>query len=411
MHILYIHQHFAIPKGATGTRSYEFARRWVQKGHQVTVITGHYDIGGLDYSSTPQYIKGIKIIIAGNRYSNKQSFLRRVWSFLGFIWYAFVAGLKQKNVDIIFATSTPLTIGVSAMLLKIFKRIPFIFEVRDQWPAVPIALGIIKNPMLKRALSILEKKIYISASAIVALSPGMAAGVNDVLGHIEREIVISPNSCDLAHFHPGIDSASIREKRNWCKKKIFLHSGAMGEANGLDFIIDAAIKLRDISEIHFVIIGEGKERERLLTRVDEEKLDNVEMLGSIPKLKLPGYFSAADVSMVIFANHPILEHNSANKFFDSLSAGKPVIINYSGWQRDLLESHAAGFGCKQCDLDVFVDRIKTLAKNPELLINMGNEARKLGEKKFSRDLLSDRVISLLEKVYKNNREFNSRDSR
>ena len=141
----------------------------------------------------------------------------------------------------------------------------------------------------------------------MALSPGMAAGVNDVLGHIEREIVISPNSCDLAHFHPDIDPTSIRKKHDWNEKKVFLHSGAMGKANGLDFIIDVAIKLREIREIHFVIIGEGKERARLLARVSDEKLGNVEMLGSISKIDLPEYFSAADVSMVIFAKYPILE--------------------------------------------------------------------------------------------------------
>ena len=117
MHILYIHQHFAIPSGSTGTRSYEFARRWVKAGHNVTVITGHYDIGGLAFSKATQKIDGIQIVIAGHRYSNKQTFIRRSISFLSFMWYAFFVGMKQKEIDIIFATSTPLTIGVPAILL------------------------------------------------------------------------------------------------------------------------------------------------------------------------------------------------------------------------------------------------------------------------------------------------------
>jgi len=122
MHILYLHQHFALPSGSTGTRSYEFAKRWAKAGHKVTVICGHYDLGGLEYTREPQIIDGIEVLIAGTRYSNKMSFLKRVFSFLSFMFFSFIAGLKQKNVDIIFATSTPLTIGIPAILLKWFKQ-------------------------------------------------------------------------------------------------------------------------------------------------------------------------------------------------------------------------------------------------------------------------------------------------
>jgi glycosyltransferase involved in cell wall biosynthesis len=172
MHILYLHQHFAVPQGSTGTRSYEFARRWIDSGHKVTIITGHYDLGGLEKESgllSRKIVNGINVHIVGIRYSNKQSFLHRIMSFIMFMFCSIFAGLATKKVDVIYATSTPLTVGIPAMILKCLKRIPFVFEVRDQWPEIPIEMNIIRNPLLKKILLWLEKRIYKSSSGIVAL--------------------------------------------------------------------------------------------------------------------------------------------------------------------------------------------------------------------------------------------------
>ena len=192
MHILYIHQHFALPCGSTGTRSYEFARRWVKAGHKVTVITGHYDIGGLEYSREPVMIDGVEVRIVGARYSNKQSFIRRILSFISFMILSIYEGIRVGKPDIVYATSTPLTVGLTAVFIKWFRRVPFVFEVRDQWPEIPIALGVIKNPLLKLLTLWLEKFIYRQSLAIVALSPGMSDGVRKVIG-AEKEGLVAPN--------------------------------------------------------------------------------------------------------------------------------------------------------------------------------------------------------------------------
>ena len=163
MHILYIHQHFATPEGSTGTRSYEFARRWVKAGHKVTLITGYYDIGGLQVNKSlhrKQIIEGINIVVAGTKYSNKQSYIRRIISFLSFCLSSIYVGIRIKDVDVIYATSTPLTVGIPAMVIMRTKRAAFVFEVRDQWPEIPIELGVIKNRFLIKTLIWLEKTIY-----------------------------------------------------------------------------------------------------------------------------------------------------------------------------------------------------------------------------------------------------------
>lgn len=402
MHILYIHQHFATPDGSTGTRSYEFARRWVKTGHKVTLITGHYDIGGLD-SAKKLYqkldIEGINVVVVGAGYSNKQSYLRRIASFLSFCLLSIYAGLRARNIDVIYATSTPLTVGIPAIILKWLKRVPFVFEVRDQWPEIPIEMGIIKNRIMIRLLLWIEKAIYKRSSAIVALSPGMAEGIKKVLVR-EKPIVVIPNSCDIDIFRPDVDGSDIRKEHGWSDKLVFLHFGAMGRANGLDFIIDAAEKLKDNCDIHFVLAGDGNQKSVLVERIERLGLTNVEILDSIPKTELPGLVAACDVSMVVFANYPVLENNSANKFFDSLSAGRPVLLNYSGWQRRILEDNNAGFGCEQFDVEEFVSKVLFFHSHRDRLQKMVQNARRIAIEQFDREQLAVNVLSLLEEQYR-----------
>jgi glycosyltransferase involved in cell wall biosynthesis len=397
MHIFYIHQHFAVPSGSTGTRSYEFARRWVKAGHKVTLITGHYDIGGLKLSRSlvqRHIVEAINVVVVGIDYSNKHSFVRRIISFLFFMFLSTYVGLRTKGIDVIYATSTPLTVGIPAIILKRLKRVPFVFEVRDQWPEVPIELGIIRNRILIKILLWLERTIYKQSSAIVALSPGMANGVKAVLNG-EKLIAVIPNSSDTDLFLPDINGSSVRQEKGWSDKLVFLYTGAMGKANGLDFVVDAAERLRPYDDIHFVLVGDGSEKERLARRIDEAALRNIEILDSVPKVRLPEIFAACDVSIVIFANYSILQHNSANKFFDSLSAGKPVLLNYSGWQRKILEDNKAGFGCDLCNLDEFVEKVLYFHSHRRQLKRMGRNARALAEREFARHKLADDLEKLL----------------
>ena len=411
MHILYIHQHFATPAGSTGTRSYEFARRWVKAGHKVTLIAGHYDIGGLQVSGAlyrKQNIEGINVVVVGTKYSNKQSHLRRITSFLSFCLLSIYAGLRTKGVDIIYASSTPLTVGIPALVIKWAKHIPFVFEVRDQWPEIPIELNIITNRFLIKILLWLEKTIYRNCSSIIALSPGQADGIRKVLTPDsrnrglteEKPITVIPNSCDIDMFRPDIDGSAIRQKRDWGDKLVLLHTGAMGKVNGLDFVIEAAERLKEHSDIIFVLIGDGNQKPFLESRVKELGLTNVEILSSVPKQELPEFYAAADMGLVIIGNFPIIEHNSANKFFDSLSAGKPVLLNYSGWQRKILEGDEAGFGCTLCNLDEFVEKVLYLKSHIQQVEQMGQNARRVAVEKFNRDQLAKQALELTSSVIK-----------
>ena len=409
MHILYIHQHFATPAGSTGTRSYEFARRWVRAGHKVTLITGHCDVSGLEPESRliyKQNIEGINVVVVGTKYSNKQSYLRRITSFLSFCLLSIYAGLRTKSMDVIYASSTPLTVGIPAMVIKWTKRVPFVFEVRDQWPEIPIELSIITNRFLIKILLWLEKTIYRNCSSIIALSPGQADGIRKVLTPDsrnrglteEKPITVIPNSCDTDVFRPDIDGSAIRQRRGWGDKLVLLHTGAMGKVNGLDFVIDAAERLKKHSHIMFVLIGDGNQKPFLESRIKKLGLKNVEILSSTPKQELPEFYAAADMGLVIIGNFPIIEHNSANKFFDSLSAGKPVLLNYSGWQRKILEGNESGFGCTLCNLDEFVEKVLYLNSHREQVEQMGQNARQVATKEFNRDNLAKKALDVISSI-------------
>jgi glycosyltransferase involved in cell wall biosynthesis len=403
MHILYIHQHFATPLGSTGTRSYEFARRWIKAGHKVTLITGFYDIGGLEpprgliYKQT---IEGINVVVVGTKYSNKQSYIRRIISFLSFCLFSIYAGLRTKNVDVIYATSTPLTVGIPTMVLKWLKRVPFVFEVRDQWPESVIEVGILHNKLLIKILLWLEKIIYKNASAIVAVSEDMAESIQNIVKD-KKPVYVIPNGADLELFTPEVDGREIRKEKGWGDKLVFLHAGAMGKITGLEFIIDVADKLRGYQDILFVLIGEGFRKGTLQDKVKELGLKNVEILPSVAKQQLPPIMAAADVIMVVIGNFPIIErHASLNKFYDGLSAGKPVLLNYSGWQREMIEKERAGIGCHLCNVDEMVEKILFLYNHKKELPLMGRNARRLAEQRFDRAKLADEALRIILEVGK-----------
>jgi len=401
MHILYIHQYFATPKGSTGTRSYEFARRWVAKGHKVTMLTSTAQLTSEDMAQASSWffkrftVEGIDVLTLAVPYRQQMGVFKRCLSFLAFLLLASVIALFAGKVDVVYATSTPLTVGIPALVARWFRRKKFIFEVRDQWPQSVIEIGVIKNKLLIKVLVWLEKLIYKNSAAIVAVSEGMAEDIRKITGN-EKPIYAIPNGADLNFFNPNVDGAAVRRQNGWGGKFVLLHAGAMGKTNSLEFIIDAAEKLRAYQDILFVLIGQGFRKSVLENRAKELGLIKVEILSSVPKEQLPPILAAADVVMAVIGNFPIIEkHASLNKFYDGLSSGRCVLLNYSGWQRQLIEDNNAGFGCKLCDVDDFAEKVLYLNSHRDKLTSMGQNARRIAEEKFDRDKLATQVLDII----------------
>mgnify|MGYP003754892691 FL=1 len=398
MKIIYLHQYFNTPKMSGGTRSYEMARRMVAKGHEVHMITTDREISANMGDWEEEIIDGITIHWLGVPYDNKMSFFERVKAFFIF---AFKAGSKAifLDGDIIFATSTPLTIAIPAIQAKKKLKIPMIFEVRDLWPEVPIAIGILRNPIFKYLAKQLELYAYRNAEQVVALSQGMGDGVAKT-GYPNKNIHIIPNSSDITMFQvKNTEGKKFRYEHAFLNnEKLVIYAGALGKVNGVGYLVDIANEFLQLnSNVKFLIVGSGIEENSIRTKAEKLKClnSNFFMIDQLPKSEMPALFNSATISTSFIIPVKELEANSANKFFDTLAAGKPIVINHGGWQEALIEKYNIGLVLDR-DIKVAVNSLNNLLLNQSLLDTMGKNAQSLAKSHFSRDRLSSELINVLE---------------
>ncbi len=404
MHVAYIHQHFSTKKGATGTRSYEMSRRLIAAGHRVTMICGAYAAGDKDSSLTKRVnesdVDGIRVLRIAEPYGQRMSFARRVLAFGRFARTA-TRLVAKLDADLVFATSTPLTVGLPGMKGARKLGVPFVFEVRDLWPELPIALGIVRNALLKRYLRRLERRIYFAAAHVVALAPGIAEGVCRT-GYPPPRVTMIPNSSDLDLFVPT-DEPLHDERFGEPGDFRAVFTGAHGVANGLDAVLDAAAELKRwrTTGIRIVMIGEGNQRERLMERTRQERLEtHVCWVPPMPKEELARVLPRMDAGLMILRNIPAFYFGtSPNKFFDYIAAGLPVINNYPGWLAGLITEHRCGLAVPPDASKSLAEAIVRLRDDPAGRREMGRQARLLAEAEFSRDRLGGQLVALLEEVH------------
>jgi len=402
MHILYIHQYFTTPEEGGGTRSYEFARYLVKQGHKVTILTGtesNTPLAGTKQKKD-KYIEGIHVIYLKTPYSNYMSFKKRLYSFIDFSWRSTLSGIKIKKYDLIFATSTPLTIAIPGIILSFFRRVPMVFEVRDLWPEVPIQMGVIKNLIIIKFLRFFEKFTYRRAKHIIALSPGMAEGILTA-GIPKDKVTMIPNYCNLGFFKPGKPKINNLGKLVY-NNHIIAYSGTISDANNLELIIDAAEKLQKVgSPVVFVIAGDGKEKPRLEKLVETKKLKNINFLGKISKYEVVDLYRRAIACIILFKNLPVLSTNSPNKFFDAISTGKPIITNMGGWIGEMVESNKIGFSLENDNAQAIVIAVnKLINMDKKQLEEMGQNARKLAVEKFDSNVMAGKLEMIFERAIK-----------
>lgn len=390
MKILYLHQYFKTPKDAGGTRSFWIAKELILNGFEVTVITGREN---KSKKKEIEEIDGIKVIYLHVPYDNKMGIVKRIKSFLSFSLKSTYYTLKEKDVTLTFATSTPLTIGIPALFRKLIKRTSFVFEVRDLWPEVPIQLGALKNSILKKIATALEKLIYKHSSHIIALSPGMEAGVLKYVDSNKVSMVPNMSKADVFYTRPHNLELAKKIGIDVSKYNV-IYFGAMGEANGLHYIVETAKLLND-KDVNFIFIGGGKVEDDLKHIVETHNLKNVLFLGKKPVNEVSEIVNLCDLSIVSFANIPILRTNSPNKLFDSLSAGKPIIVNSSGWTKNIVEDNKCGFYVDPTNPSDFKDKIEILMNDSILSKEMGNNSRVLAETKYDISILVPKVTNVL----------------
>ena len=399
--IIFFDQHFSTPQGSTGNRSYWFCRTLINSGHEVIIISGSYH-GASTGINEPfvngcreGVVDGIRVIEYDMPYSNKDSFFKRAWIFMKFALRSTFFVLRE-SCDLVFATSTPLTIGIPGIITRWLKRKPFVFEVRDLWPELPREMGVITNPIILNLMSLLEWISYYSAHRLIGLSPGIVEGIAR-RGIEKSQIAMIPNGCDLNMFDQNLEP--LRPEGVDESDLMVIYTGTHGIANGLNAILDVALELknRQIKGIKLVLVGDGKLKPELVHRAKNEKLNNVIFLDLMDKHKLTRLMAGADLGIQCLANVPAFYYGtSPNKFFDYIAAGLPVLNNYPGWIADMINTHQCGFAIPPDNAILFADSLEYAANHCDELESMGKAARKLAKSKFDRSMLASGFVKWLE---------------
>jgi glycosyltransferase involved in cell wall biosynthesis len=393
------------PKGAGAIRSYAMARKLIMRGHSVTMVCGSA-VGGTT-GLTAEFVNGLRrdlvdgidVIELDLSYSNSDGFARRIKLFLKFALRSIQIAITEP-CDLVFATTTPLTAGLPGIFAKWFRSKPFVFEVRDLWPELPRAMGVITNPVMLWAMGVLEWISYRSADRLIGLSPGIVEGIHQ-RGIALEKIVMIPNGCDLDIF--SADETPWRPADINDEDLLAVYAGTHGIANGLQSVLDAAqeLKRRGRDDIKILLIGSGKLKQELRNTAFSNGLDNVFFHEPVTKTRLSGLMKSTDIGLQILANVPSFYFGtSPNKFFDYIAAGVPVLNNYPGWLSEMIKAANCGLAVPPNDPIAFADALQYAADHRDELRSMGKRASELAIGKFDRVQLANTFVDWLEQVLK-----------
>lgn len=398
VHILYIQQLLILPGCPGNDRSFEFARQWTRAGHRVTCLSSNAALPAdspwrtQSPAATQIEVEGITLHLLDVPYAHKMPFWRRVWAFLRFYRQALQLGKSLAGFDLVLAWSAPLSAGELGRKLAAFHGVPFVFEVADVWPDVPIGMGIIRNPWLIRWLHRRTHRMYRDAALILPFSEGMR---DQIAAHSvpPSKITVIHNGANLQKF-PYID-----RRRNKPYVEV-LYAGTVGKANGLTQLVAAAARIHELgrTDIRFTLLGSGNDLPAVQRAAQRAGIDNIRFLEAVPRETVAQLLAEADIGIVSFAPFPVLEANGATKFFDYLASGLPLLLNYQGWQAGYLAQYSCGLSSPQGDLDAFVSNLLRLADDPELRRQMGANGRKLAAELFDREVLAQRMLANMQHI-------------
>lgn len=397
MRILLIDQHFAVPRLATSTFPFVLMSELVRRGHEVQVLTTDQRTGrGRKYITEEG---GLHIRWARIPYSNKMPYSRRIIAFFEFVLWCLTQIRRLPPYDVVYAASSPLTVAFPGVYAARRWRAPMVFEVRDLWPEVPIALGALRTPWAIAAARWLERFAYRNAAFVIARSPMMADGVVEA-GYPRERIRVVPNACDFRRFDvPAEWGKSFRQQNQWlADRPLVLYAGTFGLVNGCSYIVRLAAEVqKHLPEARFLLVGQGRE-ETLIRRLAQDLgvLERTVFLHPpVSKEEVPRLFSAADITMSTVIDVPALHKNCANKFFDSLAAARPVAINHEGWLADLIREHDCGLVLPAHDVAKAGRMMADALRNKHWLRQAGQRAYHLGRTRFDATKCVDEVEAVL----------------
>ncbi|MCL1723669.1 glycosyltransferase family 4 protein [Vibrio parahaemolyticus] len=286
------------------------------------------------------------------------------------------------------------------MISSKVNKTPMVFEVRDLWPEIPIAVGAIKNPILIWLSKKLEKFAYNNANRLVGLSPGMCEGIEKAGIHKEK-ITLATNSCDTGLFDVdrNVGIKYIKESLAFLNnRKLVVYTGTFGPINDVNYIVKLAeASMNRFPNICFVAVGSGMMKEGVIDLAKSRGVlnKNLYILDPMPKTEVVKLLSAAELSLSLFGDVKEMWHNSANKLFDALASQTPIAINYGGWQKDLIDNYQCGVVLHKLDYEGAAYAINDFLSDSNRYKKAKFSCKDLAYNHYSRDIMADRLEKAL----------------
>lgn len=372
MHILFLTDNFPPERNAAASRVYERARYWVEWGHRVTVLTcapnfpeGKVYPGYANRLYQTEIIDGIKVVRLLTFIARNEGVVLRVIDFMSFMLTAFTAGLFQKRPDVVVATSPQFFAAVGGWALSAVRRLPFVFELSDLWPASVWAVGAMRESFLLRLLERLELFLYRRSSAVVALTDAFK---KDLIrrGTAADKIAVILNGVDLRLYSPRSKNQDLAKEFGINDGFVIGYIGTHGMAHDLGKVLDAAERLQGKNSIRFLFVGAGAEREALLKNAHERNLQNVIFVPPQPKERMPDFWSLCDVALVHLKDTPVFETVIPSKMFEAMAMGLPLLlVSPRGEASTIVHDEKVGMWVPAGEPVAFVDSVLQLAENAE----------------------------------------------
>jgi glycosyltransferase involved in cell wall biosynthesis len=398
--------HYFWPEpGAPSARLLGLGRSWLEMGHEVTVVTnlpnhptGVIREGYRGRSFLIEDVQGIRVIRCRTYATPNRGFLRKSAGHLNFMIQSYLQATGHLHgVDVLIASSPTLFAVVSAWAMSRRLRIPYVFEVRDLWPAIFADLGVIRNRVVLRALEGLELFLYRGAAAVVTVTRSFAENISS-RGIDPARIRVVSNGVDLRDFAPEAADPAVKARFGFDGRFVVLYAGAHGISHALHRVLEAAALLRDDPRIRFLLVGEGAEKERLVSTARERGLENVTFVDPVSREEMPALYRAADVCLVPLRAIPLFRSFVPSKMFEILACGCPIVASLEGEAAEILTASGGALVVPPEDVSATAGAIRKLAADERLRAELAGRGRPFVAAHYEHRALAARYADVLASV-------------
>jgi glycosyltransferase involved in cell wall biosynthesis len=401
-----VFSHYFWPElGAPSARLLELGRAWVARGHEVTVVTNfpNHPTGVVPEAYRGktfqvEAVDGLRVVRCHTYATPNRGFLKKALGHLWFMVQAVLQGTPQvRDADVLVASSPTLFAAVAAFVVSLRVGRPFVIEVRDLWPAIFVGLGVIRNRAAIWCLERLELFLYRRAAAVVTVTRAFAEDI--ARRRIPpAKVHVIPNGVDLSAFEPGPGDDALRARLSLGGRFVVLYCGAHGISHGLGRVLDLADLLRAESRVQFLLVGEGAQKNDLVSRARQLALPNVTFLPAVPRAEVPTLYRSADLCLVPLRAVPLFRAFIPSKMFEILACGRPILASLEGEAAEILRESGAAVVVPPEDVDALADAVRQLAADPETCARLAASGRPYVAAHFDRDALGGRYVGILEDV-------------